>query len=120
MRFLADENVEAPVVASLRAKGFDVVLASERLSGSPDPWVLSLATSDQRVLITNDKDFAELTFLRGHAAIGIVLLRLGTLPTLEKAERLLEVVQQLGAGLVGHLTVVGSEATRRRPFPDRL
>ena len=42
------------------------------------------ALAEDRILLTNDKDFAELTFLQQKAAAGIVLIRLPRLRGPEK------------------------------------
>lgn len=117
MNFLADENLEHPIMERLRESGHDVVAVSARSAGAPDREVLSVALSEQRILLTNDKDFAELTFLRQRAAAGIVLLRLPRLRSAEKAERVMEVVNAQGERLRGAMTVIEEEATRRRDLP---
>ncbi len=92
-----------------------LVTASDR-AGTPDPEVLSRALVEDRILLTNDKDFAELTFLQQQAAAGIVLIRLPRLRGPEKAARVFEVVDGQGEKLCGVFTVVEAEAIRRRPF----
>ncbi|HEX2224095.1 MAG TPA: DUF5615 family PIN-like protein [Thermoanaerobaculia bacterium] len=115
MRFLADENLERSIIEGLRGRGHDVASASES-AGSPDPEVLDRALAEGRVLLTNDKDFAELTFLQQKAAAGIVLIRLPRLRGQEKADRVLEVIDGQRERLEGVFTVVEAEAIRRRPF----
>jgi predicted nuclease of predicted toxin-antitoxin system len=116
MRFLADENLERPIVERLRSLGHDVVTVSADKAGSPDTEVLAWATAESRVLLTNDKDFAELTFLQRKAAAGIVLIRLPGLRTSGKTERVLEVIKSQDERLVGVFTVIEADAIRRRPF----
>ncbi len=60
MRFLADENVSRLVVEQLRAAGFDVISIGATRSGASDKDVLGSADSDDRILITEDRDFGEL------------------------------------------------------------
>jgi len=74
--------------------------------------------AEGRILLTNDKDFAELTFLQQRAAAGIVLIRLPRLRGSEKAARVFEAVESQGERLYGVFTVVEveAEAIRRRPF----
>ena len=69
--------------------------------------------------MTNDKDFAELVFLRRNAAVGIVLVRMTDATAPEKARRVLAVVQDQSERLFGALTVVELDAARRRPFLTR-
>ncbi len=56
MRFLADLNIESQVIRRLREKNQDVRSAAEDFLGAPDEIVLAASTSQNRVLITNDKD----------------------------------------------------------------
>ncbi len=55
-KFLLDENVRIELYKSLRTKGVDVVLASKGVS---DEKLAKLSLKEERVLVTNDKDFAE-------------------------------------------------------------
>ncbi|HEX4960404.1 MAG TPA: DUF5615 family PIN-like protein [Thermoanaerobaculia bacterium] len=116
MRFLADENLEHPIVERLRLLGHDVALVPEDEEGLPDTHVLARATQENRILLTNDKDFAELIFLQRKAAVGIVLIRLPGLRTPEKTRRVVEVIESQGERLTGVFTVVEADAIRRRPF----
>lgn len=72
MRFFADENLERPIIAGLREQGHDVATVPTEDKGSPDPTVLALASTEDRVLITNDKDFAELVFLQRQVAAALL------------------------------------------------
>ena len=117
MRFLADESVEAPLVEQLRGDGFDVEYVAERNRVAEDAIVLQLAADSRRILVTNDKDFAELTFLRRQVSEGIVLLRLPRLRSAAKAERLHEVLRDVGERLRGAMTVVAEDVVRCRRFP---
>lgn len=60
MRLLADEGVDAAIVALLREDGHDVVYVAELFPGITDEAVLELANGDERVLVTADKDFGDL------------------------------------------------------------
>ncbi len=117
MRFLADESIEAPVIAVLRADGLDVTAIDELAPGSKDPAVLRRAETEKRILLTNDKDFADLAFLQRKATSGIVLVRMGRFRSAAKAKRLLEVIHEQGDRLIGAMTVVEAHAIRRRPLP---
>ena len=119
MRFLADHNLEGPVISRLREQGYAVLAMAELAPRVPDARVLELAEREHRVLVTNDKDFAELAFLQRKATVGIVMLRMPAASSREKAERLLEVIEPLGERICGALTVVEPNAARRRAFPQR-
>src|ERR1700753_1552101 len=77
MRFLANENFPGDAVTSLRAANHDVAWIRTDSPGVSDRIVLERAVSEQRVLLTFDKDFGELAWRFGlPAQCGIVLLRL--------------------------------------------
>ena len=118
MRFLADQNVEAPIVARLRRAGHDVLeLASALHARALDDEILHHAREGGRVLLTNDKDFGELVFLQRKATAGIVLLRMPSLDSAQKAERLLDALQLVATRLEGSMVVVTSGAIRRKSLP---
>jgi predicted nuclease of predicted toxin-antitoxin system len=95
MRFLADESVERKVVEKLREEGFEVISVADIVAGLPDEAVLALARQKQAVLITADKDFGELVYRRGALHEGVVLIRLGDLPSEQKAEIVCQVVSAM-------------------------
>jgi predicted nuclease of predicted toxin-antitoxin system len=81
LRLLLDANLSPRgVAARLREAGHDVLALAEdaAFEGLPDPQVLELAASEQRVLITrNSRDFAPLARQwaeAGRSHAGIILI----------------------------------------------
>ena len=65
MRFLLDVCASSRrMQATLAGLGHDVVSALEYDPRASDEALLAWATSEERVLITEDKDFGELVFVR--------------------------------------------------------
>ena len=81
--------------------------------------MLAMARAERRVLLTNDKDFAELVFRRKRASSGILLLRLRSWTSERKAERLMEVLRNQPS-LHAAMIVVRPRDVRRRTFDDLL
>lgn len=76
-RYLANENFPGVMVSLLRNQGHDVLYAAETLVAAADRLVLETALSQDRVVLTFDRDFGELVFRhRKPPAPGIVLFRL--------------------------------------------
>lgn len=75
MRFLADETCDAAVVRALRAAGHDVKAVGESAPGATDSVVLESAALENRVVLTEDKDFGRLVFASRSPVIGVVLMR---------------------------------------------
>lgn len=52
MNFVADENVEKPVVDMLRDNGHDVIFLREITSRTDDEEILDLANAESRIFLT--------------------------------------------------------------------
>ena len=65
MKFLADENIDKPIVERLRGDGHSLFYIVEMQPGISDDEVLRLANQQEAVLLTADKDFGELVFRQG-------------------------------------------------------
>lgn len=91
MRFLVDECTGPKVAVYLREKGHDVFSVFEEARGSTDAEILKRAVREDRILITNDKDFGEMIYRERHSHRGVVLLRLDD----ERAANRIRVLEQL-------------------------
>ena len=116
MKFAADECCDALIVDALRAEGHDVWYASESAGGADDESVLNHAATEERVLLTEDKDFGELVIRLGLPAYGIVLLRINPADSESKLCRLREVLTSDAARIPGAFVVVDELKTRFRPI----
>ena len=117
MQLFADENVARAIVAELRARGHDVLHASEAQAGAPDSDWLSRAESEGRLNLTSDKDFGDLIFRDGLTSHGVVLLRLGDLPLAERLARLDQVWETIEANPAGKFIVITPTKVRVRDLP---
>ncbi len=76
MKILADQDVYASTVHLLRDLGQDVSTAAEAgLSSATDVELLQAARKEHRLLITRDRDFGALVFLK-HLGAGVIYLRM--------------------------------------------
>src|SRR5918996_2685963 len=90
MKFLLDQSTDARLGTYLRKLGHDVTrIAADYPAGLLDPKILSLARTEGRILITDDRDFGEWVFRFKLPHAGVIFLRLGTYASLSfKIERL--------------------------------
>jgi predicted nuclease of predicted toxin-antitoxin system len=116
VRLLVDECCDEQVAAGLRADGHDVSSVRESAPGSDDTTVLQAAVAEQRLLLTEDKDFGELVVRLGLPAYGIILVRMSDPHGEVKLERLREVLANHGDRLAGSVVVVEAERVRFRPL----
>jgi predicted nuclease of predicted toxin-antitoxin system len=117
MRFLADENVSRLVVERLRVAGFDVVSVRETRPGASDKDVLDEADKNDRVLVTEDRDFGELVVRQRLKVRGVILLELDRLSGAAEAELVAEIIRVHASKLTDNLLVVEPGRIRVRPLP---
>ena len=118
MRFLANENFPLESVRRLREARHEVLFAGESMPGTKDEEVLALAAREGRILLTFDRDYGELIYLRGMAApLGVVHLRFVPLTPSHPAEIMLSLEQVAGLLLENRYTVVEPPRIRQRPLP---
>jgi predicted nuclease of predicted toxin-antitoxin system len=78
VKLLADESCDFRLVRALREAAYDVTAIAELARSITDDDVIAMARRDQRVLITEDKDFGQLVYAGGQVATGVILLRFPT------------------------------------------
>ncbi len=117
MKFLADESLDAPIVARLRQDGRSVLYISEMSAGITDDEVLDRANQEFCVLITADKDFGELVFRLQRIAAGVILVRFSGLSTETKAEIVSQAIFKHSGELEGAFTVISATSIRIRKLP---
>ena len=97
----------------LTEAGYDVLLASDIDPIAADEYLLSLATRERRIIITEDKDFGELVFAQGlpHWCV----IRFVEIPATEKAECLRELIDNHSDSMLeGAFIVVTQNRVRIR------
>lgn len=112
MRFLVDECTGAAVTKFLRNRGFNVTDAQETGPGTDDVDWLSLAVTEDRVLISDDKDFGEAVYRDHLPHTGIVLLRLSKSTPATRVEAVERVLDKHGKSIVGQFIVVTDQKIR--------
>lgn len=116
MRLLLDECCDPHLVAELRAAGHDVHHVLEADRGADDEAVLVLSRAQNRILVTEDKDFGELAVRYGRSVPGLVLLRFTPERRHRKAGALLALLAGHGEQLAGRFAVVEESGVRLRPL----
>jgi predicted nuclease of predicted toxin-antitoxin system len=112
MRFLADECCDFAVVRILRAHGHDVLAVSEFQNRSVDKEVMELALVEDRILLTEDKDFGWLVFAGRIDSPGVILIRFPAFARRLLAEAILTLVSEYASQLVGAFVVLRPGAAR--------
>ncbi len=105
-------------VSLLRDSGHDVLSVFETARGSDDVEVLSMAVTEDRILLTYDKsDFGALIYDRGlPAPPAVILFRIPEIPAEERPQFVVGFVFER-SDWSGHFWVVERERIRSRPLP---
>lgn len=97
--------------------GCDVLKIRQISPGARDEWVINLALSDKRILLTEDKDFGRLIYAHGHKAIGVIFLRYPVSERHRIAQDLVELVKQKNEKLVGCFVTITPQRIRIGRIP---
>lgn len=104
--FLADESCDFAVVRALRANGYDVLAVSEFMRRSVDSELIEQAYQENRILLTEDKDFGWLVFASHSVSAGVILIRFPGNARSALAQSVMQLVQKYGTELVNAFVVV--------------
>ena len=116
MRFLVDECLSRSLVITLRQRGHDVRFIRDEARGTDDAKVLALATADNGLLITEDRDFGLLTIRNREPAVGVIIIAVSAFgwPSARLATHVADTVAELGETSVGSLTTIEPGRVRQR------
>ena len=117
MRFLADESCDFGVVRTLRGAGHDVVAVAELSPRADDEAVADLALREDRILLTEDKDFGRLVFATTRTAGGVILIRFPGNARRLLGPTVLKAVSQHADRLAGSFVVVSPGRIRITETP---
>ncbi len=78
LKFLVDECTGKRLSILLKNAGYDVIFVGDWKPSASDEEVLQKSNQDERILITDDKDFGELVFRLEKPSSGVILIRAST------------------------------------------
>jgi len=120
MRILADENFPALSVQELEKLGHDVLWVRTVMPGAGDDAILVRAQTEERLLVTLDKDFGELAFGRQLPAdCGVVLFRIKMTNAKAAAAKMAKVLNSR-SDWIGNFAVVEDDRIRMRPLTTSI
>ena len=120
MRILADENFPALSVQELEKLGHDVLWVRTVMPGAGDDAILARAQTEERLLVTLDKDFGELAFGRQLPAdCGVVLFRIKMTDAKAAAAKMARVLNSR-SDWIGNFAVVEDDRIRMRSLATNI
>jgi predicted nuclease of predicted toxin-antitoxin system len=106
LQFLADESCDFAVVRALRANGYDVLAVGEYMQQSVDKDLIEQAYQENRILLTEDKDFGWLVFASHSVSAGVILIRFPNNLRSSLGQWVLQLVEKHGGELKNAFVVV--------------
>lgn len=112
MKFLADMNIEKPIVDELKRMGHNIIWVADLDRYLDDLSIFKIARKENRILLTNDKDFGEIVFRQKLIPTGIVLFRIKGQDVRKKVKLLKKLLAAHSDKIVNHFVVVAKEKFR--------
>jgi predicted nuclease of predicted toxin-antitoxin system len=116
IKFIVDVNIEKVIVDLLLENGYNVKWIPDYDCEILDADLLKMANTEKRILVTNDKDFGELTFLQKKLSTGIILIRVKGQKPQNKIKVMKKLLQNYSDKLLHHFVVVTKEKIRIIPM----
>ncbi len=115
-KFIVDESTGDRVAELLRDEGFDVVSVISQMRGTDDLSIIQRAIVEERIIVTNDKDFGELVFHQNLTPRGVLFLRLEDESAFNKLKVIRTILRHYLTILDGNFVVVTERKIRKRPI----
>jgi predicted nuclease of predicted toxin-antitoxin system len=116
MKFLIDENIGVSLINYLRNNGHDVKSASEFYPSRDDTSLINIAHQENRIIVTNDKDFGYLTFKAKLPPPSVILFRFKQEIPAEKINAISAILNFPQDKILNHFIVVSENKIRIRPY----
>ena len=113
MKFIVDESTGKSIADFLREK-HDTVFVGTEMKSASDSDIMERALSEDRVIVTNDKDFGELAIREGKDAEGILLLRLQIETPENKKKALENLLEEHREKIRGNLLIAREDQIKTR------
>jgi predicted nuclease of predicted toxin-antitoxin system len=114
MKFLLDSCISSFAVKALRVEGFQVLWIPETGKDPGDEAIIEKAFQEKYVLVTADKDFGELVFLKEMNSPTII--RLVNIPAQRQGDLLLKIIEKYRKE-IENITIITADKYRNRIRP---
>jgi predicted nuclease of predicted toxin-antitoxin system len=117
MKLLANENFPLKSILYLKSKGFDISSIGTENPSIQDREVMAIAITEDRKILTFDRDYGELIFKHNYKPQkGVIYLRLDNYAADEPGKIIEELIYKKEYDFDNSLTVVDKNAIRQRKY----
>lgn len=114
MKFIVDESTGKRAAVFLDKQGYDTVFVGDEFEGISDTEIMNKARTENRIIVTNDKDFGELAVKEKKSSEGIILLRLKIETPNQKIKVLGKILDNHKQRIQGNLLIAKEEKIKIR------
>ncbi len=115
MEFLANENIPWPTISLLREAGYTVRSVFAEMRGATDEKIISVAASENLVILTFDRDYGELLFkYKMEPPPAVVYFRFKGTHPLQAGEICISLLQMTEIQVENMFTVINENAIIRQ------
>ena len=111
---LADENIYHDIIFALREAQIDVFSVYEESRGISDFDIAKMSKNPPRIILTEDKDFADMVFAYQIKDISVILLRYSFDETSKIIEIIIDLLKNENISLIGKFTTITTKKVRIR------
>lgn len=117
INILANENFPIASVKFLENEGFDIIYIGYNHAGITDKEVIDLAISDDRLIVTFDKDYGELIFkYEQKPPAGVIYLRIFEFSPEYPGEFLKNILSSSNLSFRETFTVIDERGIRQKKY----
>ena len=117
MKLLANENFPYKSIYYLKEKGYDVLSIGMDNPSITDSEIMTIAISEERTIMTFDRDYGELIFRHNYKPEkGVIYLRLDEYQPEDPGIIIEEIITNKEIDLTRALTVVDKNGIRQRKY----
>lgn len=115
MKLLIDESLNVELLDACRNAGIDY-MCEGYLRGETDKVIIQYSTVYEMPIVTEDKDFGELIYLKGLKPFAVILLRYSPKETIDISIDLYKFLTDNINELKGNFIVITTAQTRVKPI----
>ena len=116
MKFVADVNIAQSVIKLLRQNGYNVLDIKKQDPKTSDTNIIKLASKEERIILTHDKDFLVLTHFPKYQ-VGTIVIRLKKLTASHHWKKLQDLLNKRSEDeLKKSLTLLTEESADSHPY----
>ena len=117
MDFLANENFPLSSIEILQFNSLNIKSIAAESSGITDKEVMEIASREDRIILTFDRDYGELIFKYGYKpSAGVILFRWDQFSPTEPGQFLVELLRNSSSDFRKCLTVISRNSIRQRKY----